>query len=112
MKPARVGLIIVGVLALLIGLVISFNTLTDDYASKSCEKAASDQPAFAQAQAKCGNVTTQCYKDSIIGLTPMSECESRKSFMKGQLVMGIVPSVFGVLLALVGLVIGRKKAIA
>ncbi len=111
MKPVGIILLIVGVLALLIGLFVCFNTLTSDYASSACEKAAKDEKAYNEAKGKCGPTTSECYKNATIGLTPQSECDSKKSFMRNQLIMGIVPAVVGALLAIVGFFIGRRKAV-
>lgn len=112
-------MILIGGLALLIGLVVCFTTMTSDYASSTCDKAARDKNAFSEARAKCGPPTTECYKQATVGLTTQDECESRKSFMRRQLIMGIVPSVVGGLLAGIGTlltIVGfvrarRKKAI-
>ena len=58
-----------------------------------------------------------CYQRSIAGLTTQEECDSRRSFMNRQLLMGIVPAVIGGFLALVGLILtvfgfvrARRKA--
>lgn len=102
---AGIGLIIVGGLALLIGLVVCITTLTSDYASSACEKAANDQRAFSEARAKCGSTTSDCYKQATIGLTTQEECESKESFMRNQLIMGIVPSVIGAFLAFIGVIV-------
>ena len=112
MKPVGLILIIIGILALLIGLFVCFTTLTSTYASSTCEKAAIDKKAFNEASAKCGSTTSECYKQSTILLTTEADCESRKSFMRNQLIMGIVPVVIGALLAIVGFLVGRKKAVA
>ena len=96
---------LIGSLALLIGLVVCYVTLTDDYASSACAKAARDQEAFSQARARCGSPTTDCYKQATVGLTTQSDCDSRRSFMNRQLIMGIVPAAIGGFLAFVGLVL-------
>jgi ABC-type antimicrobial peptide transport system permease subunit len=112
-------LILVGGLALLIGLVVCVATLTSDYASSACEKAENDRKAFDEAKATCGSTTSECYKQATIGLTTEAECESNTSFMRKQLVMGIVPAVIGALVGFVGVVLvifgflgRRKKAVA
>ncbi len=112
-------LFIVGGLALLIGLFVCFNTWTSDYATSACEKAANDKKAFDEARVKCGSTTSECYRQETIGLTSESECESKESFMRNQLIMGIVPAVIGALLAFVGFLLAifgffirRKKAVA
>ena len=112
-------LILFGGLALLIGLVVCVTTLTSDYATAACERAANDRSAFDEASARCGSPTTECYKQATIGLTTEEECESRTAYMRKQLVMGIVPAVIGAFLAFLGLVLAifgfigrRKKAVA
>ncbi len=110
MKTLGLLLIIVGVLALLIGLVACFATLTSTYASSACEKAASDKSAFDKARVTCGSTTSPCYKQMTAGLTSEEDCESRKSFMRTQLVMSIVPVVIGILMAIIGFFLSRKRA--
>lgn len=111
-------LILVGGLALLIGLVVCVTTLTSDYASSACEKAANDQEAFSEARANCGSITSDCYKQATVGLTTEDECESKTTFMRNQLIMGVVPSVIGAFMAIVGAIlailgfIGRRKKVA
>lgn len=111
-------LVLVGGLALLIGLVVCVTTLTSDYASSTCEKAANDQKAFSEARAQCGSTTSDCYKQATIGLTTEEECESKTTFMRNQLIMGVVPAVVGAFVAIVGAVvaifgfIGRRKKVA
>lgn len=112
-------LILGGGLVLLIGLFVCVTTLTSDYASSACEKAANDRSAFSEARANCGSTTSECYKQATIGLTTEGECESKTSYMRNQLIMGVVPAVIGALvafvgavLAIVGLIGRRKKAVA
>ncbi|HET6671294.1 MAG TPA: hypothetical protein VFH15_13780 [Pyrinomonadaceae bacterium] len=111
-------LILVGGLALLIGLVVCVTTLTSDYASSACEKAANDQKAFSEARENCGSTTSDCYKQATLGLTTEDECESKTTFMRNQLIMGVVPSVVGAFVAIVGAIlailgfIGRRKKVA
>ena len=105
MRVAGIVLFLIGGIALLIGLVVCFVTLTDDYASSTCEKAARDQRAISEARTRCGSTTSDCYKQATIGLTTQEDCDSRKAFMNKQLIMGIVPSVIGGFLAFVGLVL-------
>ena len=116
---AGIILILVGGLALLIGAVVCVTTLTSDYASAECEKAAHDRKAFEEAKANCGSTTSDCYKQATIGLTTQEDCEHNESFMRRQLIMGIVPAVFGAFIAFVGLILvifgfmgRRKKAVA
>jgi flagellar basal body-associated protein FliL len=109
MKTLGTILIVVGVLALLIGLFACFATLTSTYASSACEKAATDKGAFDKARATCGSTASPCYKQMTIGLTSEEECESKKSFMRNQLIMSIVPVVVGILLAVVGFFLRRRK---
>ena len=115
---AGIILILVGGLALLIGLVVCINTLMSDYASSACEKAANDQKAFSEARANCGSTTSECYRQATIGLTTQEECENRESFMRKQLILGIVPAVIGGFIAFVGALvaiwgfIGRRKKAA
>ena len=112
-------LLLVGGLALLIGAVVCVTTLTSDYASLACERAAHDQKAFSEARERCGSPTTECYKQATVGLTTQEECENRQSFMTKQLIMGIVPAVIGAFVAFVGIILvifgfigRRKKAVA
>jgi hypothetical protein len=109
MKAAGLSLIIVGVLALLGGLFACFATLTSSYASLACEKAAMDKSAFDKARAACGSTTSPCYKQMTVGLSSEEECESKKAFMRTQLIMSIVPVVVGSLLAIVGFFLRRRK---
>ena len=113
---AGILLVIVGGLALLIGLVVCINTWTSDYVSSACERAARDKEAFDEAKERCGTTTSECYRAATVGLTSEDECENRKSFMQKQMIMGVVPAVIGALLAIVGLlmaiggfVLGRRK---
>jgi hypothetical protein len=116
-----IGIILVmfGGLALLIGLVVCVTTLTSDYASSECERAANDRKAFDEAKATCGSTTSECYKQATIGLTTQEDCEYKESYMRKQLIMGIVPAVLGALVAFIGVVLAifgfigrRKKAVA
>jgi hypothetical protein len=111
-------LVLVGGLAFLIGLVVCVATLTSDYASSTCESAANDQKAFSEARERCGSTTSECYKQATIGLTTQEECESRTTFMRNQLIMGVVPAVVGAFVVFIGGVlaifgfIGRRKKVA
>lgn len=112
-------LFLFGGLLLIIGLVVCINTWSSDYATSACEKAAADQKAFADAKELCGSVTSDCYRQATIGLTSEEECLSKTEFMNKQLIMGIVPAVIGLLLgglglimAIVGFVVARKKKAA
>ena len=111
MKTLGLLLIIAGILALLIGLFACFTTLTSTYASSACEKAATDKSAFDKARATCGSSASPCYKQMTIGLTSEEECESKKSFMRNQLIMSIAPVVVGGILAIVGFFLRRRKAL-
>lgn len=117
MRIAGLILSIFGILILLIGLVVCVVTLTSDYASSACARAAADESKFAEAKRKCANPSELYKKDCLnqltIGLTSQEECDDRRSYMTKQLIMGIVPAVIGGLLAVIGLVAiiaGRKKA--
>ncbi|MBA2704508.1 MAG: hypothetical protein H0U60_11725 [Blastocatellia bacterium] len=119
MKIVGALLIVVGVVALLIGVVACVSTFTSDYASSTCEKAANDKKAFAEAREKCGSTASECYKQATLGLATEDDCDNKKAFMTKQLVMSIVPVVIGALLFMVGALLlivgffrGRKKAIA
>ena len=116
---AGIILILVGGLVLLIGAVVCVSTLTSDYASSECEKAAHDRKAIEEAKALCGSTTSECYKQATVGLTTQEDCEYRESYMRKQLIMGIVPAVLGAFVAFVGIVLvifgfmgRRKKAVA
>lgn len=108
-------LVLFGGLALAIGLVVCVVTLTSDYASSACERAAKDEKAFSEAREKCGSTTSDCYKQETIGLTTQDDCDSKKAFMTKQLIMGIVPAVVGAFVVLIGGIlvilgiIGRRK---
>ena len=110
-------LFLVGGLLFIIGLIVCITTLTSDYATSACEKAAIDQKAFSEARDTCGSTTSDCYRQMTIGLTSEEECESKRAFMTKQLIMGIVPAVIGVFLSFVGLLlailglIGRRKKV-
>lgn len=112
---AGIILILVGGLALLIGLVVCVTTLTSDYASSTCKQAAADQEKFSEARANCGSPNSECYKQATIGLTTQEDCESKTTYMRNQLLMGVVPAVLGALIAFVGAIlavwgfIGRRK---
>ena len=108
-----------GGLLLIIGLIVCVNTWTSDYATAACAKAEEDKKAFADAREMCGSTTSDCYKQATIGLTSEEDCEHNKEFMNRQMLMGIVPAVIGVILGGVGLimavggfVLARKKAAA
>ena len=113
-----IALTLIGGLVLIIGLVVCVVTLTSDYASSACEKAANDEKAFSEARDKCGSTTSDCYKQETIGLTTQEECESNTRFMRNQLIMGIIPTLVGGVVALVGVIvavigfIGRRKKLA
>ena len=102
MRIVGIILFLIGSIALLIGLIVCFVTLTDDYASSTCEKAARDEKAISDARTRCGSPISDCYKQATVGLTTQTDCEDRKSFMNRQLIMGIVPSVIGGFLAFIG----------
>lgn len=114
-----VVLVLIGGLALLIGLVVCLNTYTSDYATSTCEKAANDRKAFDDAKELCGSTTSDCYRQATSSLTSADDCENRKEFMSRQMLMGIIPAVVGALIAILGLIMavggffmGRKKAVA
>lgn len=106
-------------LLLIIGGVICVNTVTSDYATSACQKAARDKKAFDDAKELCGSVTSDCYRQATIGLTSDEECQHNTEFMTRQLVMGVVPLIIGVILgvpslimAIVGFIMARKKKAA
>jgi len=105
MKIAGIILFLIGGLILLVGIVVCVVTLTDDYASSACAKAARDREAIARARANCSPTIPDCFRNATVGLTTQEECDSRRSFMNRQLLMGIVPGVLGGLLAFVGLLL-------
>lgn len=116
---AGIILILVGGLALLIGLVVCVTTLTSDYATSTCKQAAIDQEKFSEARANCGSTSSECYKQATIGLTTQEDCEYKESYMRKQLIMGIVPAVLGAFIAFVGAIVAiwgfigrRKKAVS
>ncbi|MEQ1764312.1 MAG: DUF973 family protein [Pyrinomonadaceae bacterium] len=104
MKIAGIVLFLIGSVVLLIGLAVCITTLTSDYASLACERAAKDQKAISDARARCAG-NTECFRQAIVGLTTQDDCDQRKSFMNKQLVMGIVPAVIGGVLAFIGLLL-------
>jgi hypothetical protein len=107
-----------GGLVLIIGLIVCINSLTSDYASSACERAENDREAFSEARARCGSPTTDCFKQATIGLTTEEECEAKTSFMRNQLIIGVVVAVVGGFVSLVGIVliilgiVGRRKKVA
>jgi len=112
-------LLLGGGLICLIGLVVCVTTLTSDYATVACERAANDREAFSEARTRCGSPTTDCYKQATIGLTSEEECESRTAYMRKQLIMGVVPvliggfgAFLGALLTVLGIIGRRKKVVA
>lgn len=112
-------LILGGGLALIIGVAVCVATLTSDYASSACEKAANDRTAVSEARVRCGGTASDCYRQATVLLTTEEECESKTTFMRNQLLMGVVPAVIGALVTLVGAVLAifgfigrRKKAMA
>ncbi len=113
MKTIGLILTVVGVLALLIGLVVCVVTLTSDYASSACTKAEADKSKFNDAKMKCASLSeplrSECVKRETSGLTTQADCESNTSFMRTQLIMGIAPVVIGFLLAIVGFFLWRRK---
>lgn len=104
MRIAGIVIFLIGGIALMIGGVVTVVTLTDDYATAACAQAYRDQDAVRRARTTCG-ANNDCYQRSISGLTTQEECDSRRSFMNRQLLMGIVPAVIGGFLAFVGLVL-------
>ena len=119
MKIAGILMFPIGMVTLVIGVIVCIVTLTDDYAPLACERAARDASKFSEAEARCGSTRTECYKQATVGLTTQEECEDRKWFMRKQLIMGIVPTVVGSLLAFIGLVLtvvgfvrARRKRVA
>ncbi|HEV2830104.1 MAG TPA: hypothetical protein VGW76_21065 [Pyrinomonadaceae bacterium] len=116
---AGIILTLFGGFVLLIGVVVCVTTLTSDYASAECEKAARDRAKFEEAKATCGSTTSECYKQATVGLTTEEDCEHNTAFMRRQLIMGIVPAVLGAFIAFVGIILvifgflgRRKKAVA
>lgn len=117
-----VGIVVLvsGGIALIIGLIVCVNTLTSDYATSSCQRAAQDQSKFDEAKTMCGSTTSDCYRQATVGLTSQDECKDRTDFMTRQLFMGIIPAVIGGVLTFVGLIMAiagfvlgrRKKAVA
>jgi hypothetical protein len=112
-------LFLFGGLVLIIGLVVTVNTWTSDYATSACARAEEDRKKFDEAKELCGDVASDCYKRATIGLTSPDECESKTEYMKKQMLMGVIPAIAGGLLAIVGFimavggfVLGRKKAAA
>jgi hypothetical protein len=104
MKIAGIVLTLIGSFVLLIGVVVCIVTLADDYATKACRQAEYDADAIRRARSMC-RADNDCYQRSIAGLTTQEECDSRRSYMNQQLLMGIVPSVIGGLVAFVGLLL-------
>ena len=97
-------LLVIGVPALIIGLIVCVNTLTSDYATSACQRAAQDQSKFDEAKNTCGSTNSDCYRQATVGLTSQDECKDRTDFMTKQLFMGIIPAVIGGVLAFVGLI--------
>ena len=112
-------LFLFGGLVLLIGLVVCVNTFTSDYATSACARAEEDRKKFDDAKELCGSTTSDCYKTQTSGLITPDECEAKTEYMNKQMLIGIIPAIVGGLLSIVGLVmavggfiLGRKKATA
>jgi hypothetical protein len=111
MKP--VG-IIVGVLVLLIGLLVSYNALTSTYSKSICESAMRDKQLADEASKYRGSgsaVLEEKYKEAKRNADAGElSCDRAKSGERNQLIIGVVVTILGALFALVGFIIGRKKA--
>ena len=113
-------LLLIGALAFVIGAIVCVNTLTSDYATSACQRAAKDQSKFDEAKTMCGSTASDCYRQATVGLTSEDECKDRTDYMTRQLFMGIIPAGIGGVLAFVGLIMAitgfvlarRKKAVA
>ena len=105
MKYAGLVLAVLGVVILLIGAVVVAATVTSTYAPNICARAEKDKDAAREAKARCGDVTSRCYRDATDTLTTETECDNAKSFMNKQLIMGIVPIVIGGLMSVIGLAV-------
>lgn len=113
-------LLVIGGLAFIIGVIVCVNTLTSDYATSACQRAAQDESKFDEAKAMCGSTTSDCYRQATAGLTSEDECKDRREFMTRQMFMGVIPAVIGGILAFVGLIMAivgfvlarRKKKLA
>jgi len=113
-------LLVFGALAFIIGLIVCATTLTSDYATSGCQRAAQDESKFDEAKTMCGSVTSDCYRQATVNLTSQDECKNRTDFMTRQLFMGIIPAVIGGLLSFGGFIMAivgfvgarRKKAVA
>jgi ABC-type antimicrobial peptide transport system permease subunit len=106
MKITGIILFLIGSFILLIGIVVCVVTLADDYATKACRDANYYADRVRSARQTCrAAADNDCYQRSIAGLTTQEECDRRRSYMNQQLMMGIVPSVIGGLIAFVGLLL-------
>lgn len=107
MRITGIILFLIGSFVLLIGIVVCVVTLADDYATKACSQAYYDADRVRSARQTCRGAAADndCYQRSIAGLTTQEECDRRRSYMNQQLMMGIVPSVIGGLIAFVGLLL-------
>ncbi len=103
MKILGLALFVIGGVILLIGAVVIFSTVTSTYATNACDRAAQDQKTANEAKQRCGDISSARYKEATRTLTTASDCENAKSFMNRQLVMGIVPTVIGGLMSVIGL---------
>lgn len=112
-------LFLIGGLVLLIGLVVCINTWNSDYATSACEQAEKDRQKFEEAREQCRSVTSDCYRQATIGLVSEDECEQKTAFMNRQMLMGAIPAIIGLIVAVVGVFMGiggfllarRKKAV-
>lgn len=121
MKILGLALALFGGFILLIGLVGSVVTLTSSYASNVCARAAADSEKLAAAKRDCDYSQYEYERNKCLDKAKFSyetpeSCANAKSFMNKQLIIfGVLPSVFGVFLAGVGLlilIVKRKKTMA
>ena len=112
-------LFLFGGLVLLIGLVVTINTWTSDYATTICARAEDDRKKFDEAKELCGDVTSDCYRQQTSSLTSQDDCENATAVMNKQMLMGVIPAIvggvmstIGFFMAVGGFFLGRKKKAA
>lgn len=110
MKTIGLILSICGVLILLAGLIATVVNVTDKYAPTICDRAAADKQKFRDAKMICKDVTSDCYRRTVAGLTDDDDCSYAKSYRTEVVTVSAVVAAVGLFSALIGLVFMRRKS--
>jgi hypothetical protein len=108
MKVIGIILSLIGLPAFVIGLIVCFVTLTSDYASSECAAAERDKAAIEEATKTCRQTRStpydvqDCIGRNTIGKKTQMDCDLNRSYMNRQLIMGVVPTIIGGILAFAG----------